>query len=125
MTTPTQQAVRESIESLHIVGWLIDPGAGSAMDRVQRNEPSIEQYSDIAHRQGYASALCKVSDAKSAIAASAAREQALREAAEAVLSNEEHAFSGGMRKYQKGSPTWQVYEDLRAALNTSTTKDAG
>ena len=40
----------------------------------------------------------------------------LREAAEAVLSNEEHAFSGGMRNYQKGSQTWQVYEDLRIAL---------
>ncbi len=40
----------------------------------------------------------------------------LREAAEAVLTNEEHAFSGGMRSYQKGSQTWQVYEDLRAAL---------
>jgi hypothetical protein len=39
----------------------------------------------------------------------------LREAAWAVLSNEEHAFSGGMRNYQIGSPTWQVYQDLRTA----------
>jgi hypothetical protein len=39
----------------------------------------------------------------------------LREAAWAVLSNEEHAFSGGMRNYQIGSPTWQVYQDLKTA----------
>ena len=44
---------------------------------------------------------------------------ALREAVEAVLANEEHAFSGGMRRYVKGSPTWQVYEDLRKALAAS------
>ncbi len=43
----------------------------------------------------------------------------LREAVEAVLSNEEHAFSGGMSSYAKGSPTWQVYEDLRQALAAS------
>ena len=43
----------------------------------------------------------------------------LREAAYAVLSNEEHAFSGGMRSYQKGSDTWQVYEDLRIAAIAS------
>jgi len=40
----------------------------------------------------------------------------LLEAAEAVLSNEEHAVSGGMRSYQEGSQTWQVYEDLRKAV---------
>lgn len=43
----------------------------------------------------------------------------LREAAAAVVSNEEHAFSGGMRKYAEGSQTWQVYEDLRIAMEAS------
>ncbi|MGZ3235751.1 MAG: hypothetical protein ACXU8A_00075 [Burkholderiaceae bacterium] len=40
----------------------------------------------------------------------------LVDAADAVISNEEHAFSGGMTKYQKGSQTWQIYEDLRCAV---------
>lgn len=40
---------------------------------------------------------------------------ALLDAIDAVLSNQEHAFSGGMCSYQKGSQTWQVYEDLRLA----------
>ena len=40
---------------------------------------------------------------------------ALIDAIDAVLSNQEHAFSGGMCHYQKGSQTWQVYEDLRIA----------
>lgn len=49
----------------------------------------------------------------------------LREAVEAVLSNEEHAFSGGMRSYAKGSQTWQVYEDLRQALTASLAVPSG
>lgn len=44
----------------------------------------------------------------------------LREAADALLSNEEHATSGGMRSYQKGSPTWELWEDLRAATKGTT-----
>lgn len=40
---------------------------------------------------------------------------ALIDAADALLSNEEHALSGGMRSYRKGSPTWQLWEDLRVA----------
>ena len=39
------------------------------------------------------------------------------EAADAVLTNEEHAFSGGMRSYKQGSPTWEVYDNLRRRLN--------
>ncbi len=50
-----------------------------------------------------------------------ARVIVLSEAASAVYSNEEHAFSGGMRSYKKGSPTWQVYEDLRLALASADT----
>lgn len=46
----------------------------------------------------------------------------MRAAAEAVLSNEEHAVSCGARSYQKASPTWQVYEDLRQALTQPTEK---
>jgi hypothetical protein len=37
----------------------------------------------------------------------------LLEATSALLSNEEHAVSGGMHNYQKGSPTWQLWADLR------------
>lgn len=33
-------------------GWLVDPGAGSAMDRVQRDEPDAVQKADIARRGG-------------------------------------------------------------------------
>ncbi len=39
----------------------------------------------------------------------------LMEAADALLANEEHAESGGMRTYQKGSPTWKLWRELRAA----------
>jgi len=39
----------------------------------------------------------------------------LIEAASAVVSNHEHAFSGGMCRYQKGSDTWQLFESLRVA----------
>ena len=41
----------------------------------------------------------------------------LREAAWAVLSNEEHARSAGIHVYQDGSQTWLVYEDLRVAAS--------
>ena len=41
--------------------------------------------------------------------------QLLRHAAEELLSNEEHAVSGGRRSYQKGSPTWILWEGLRFA----------
>lgn len=40
---------------------------------------------------------------------------ALLEAVDALLSNEEHATSGGMRSYQVGSHTWELWEDLRKA----------
>lgn len=55
---------------------------------------------------------------KKAAEADILREQlfSIREAVDAVLTNEEHAYSGGMRSYQNGSPTWQVYEDLRIAI---------
>jgi hypothetical protein len=51
-----------------------------------------------------------------------AQRDALVEAADALLSNEEHAVSGGMRKYQKGSPTWQLWEDLRTAARAALTR---
>lgn len=39
------------------------------------------------------------------------------EALEALVSNEDHAVSGGIpRSYQIGSDTWQLWEDARAAL---------
>lgn len=41
------------------------------------------------------------------------------EAADAVLSNEEHALSGGMRSYKKGSPTWEAYDNLRRATQSA------
>ena len=41
---------------------------------------------------------------------------ALREAVEALLSNEEHATSGGMRSYAVGSPTWDLWEYVRQAM---------
>ena len=41
------------------------------------------------------------------------------EASEALLYNEEHAASGGMRSYQKGSPTDLLWGDLRKACETS------
>ena len=41
------------------------------------------------------------------------------EAADAVLTNEEHAFSGGMRSYKEGSPTWEVYNALREAVKSA------
>ncbi len=44
----------------------------------------------------------------------------VREAAEVVLTNEDHAVTCEARSYQKGSPTWQAYRDLRAALTTTT-----
>ncbi len=44
----------------------------------------------------------------------------LIEAAEAVLSNEDHAVSCGARQYQKGSPTWEAYQALRAAIQGAT-----
>lgn len=40
----------------------------------------------------------------------------LREAVEALLSNEEHAASGGMRTYQIGSQTWEIWEAVRQAM---------
>lgn len=33
---------------------------------------------------------------------------------DALLSNEEHATSGGMRSYQIGSPTWELWEAVKA-----------
>jgi hypothetical protein len=39
----------------------------------------------------------------------------LLEAVDALLSNEEHAVSGGMRSYQVGSQTWELWEDVRKA----------
>lgn len=58
---------------------------------------------------------------KKAAEADALRDQlfTIREAVDVVLTNEEHAFSGGMCKYQKDSPTWQAYEDLREAVQPS------
>ena len=43
----------------------------------------------------------------------------LIEAADALLSNEEHAVSAGMCSYAKGSPTWHCWEDLRRATNAA------
>lgn len=48
---------------------------------------------------------------------------ALLEAALEVSSNEEQAFSRDACSYQKGSPTWQGYEDLRVAIKELTTID--
>ncbi len=45
----------------------------------------------------------------------------LVEAADVLLSNEEHAASGGMCNYQKGSPTWHAWEDLRRATRLAAT----
>jgi len=42
--------------------------------------------------------------------------KALREVLEALISNNEHAESGGMVSYQKGSPTWQLWRDAEAAI---------
>jgi hypothetical protein len=39
----------------------------------------------------------------------------LREAVYALLSNEEHAVSGGMRSYAVGSQTWEIWEAVRVA----------
>ena len=47
---------------------------------------------------------------------------ALLEAVDALLSNEEHATSGGMRSYQVGSQTWELWEDLRKARLALTAK---
>ena len=41
----------------------------------------------------------------------------LIDAADALLSNEEHAVSAGIHGYQKGSPTWHLWNDLRVATN--------
>jgi hypothetical protein len=41
------------------------------------------------------------------------------ESADAVLTNEEHAFSGGMRTYKAGSPTWETYDNLRQATQSA------
>jgi hypothetical protein len=40
---------------------------------------------------------------------------ALLNACDALLSNEEHARSAGLHDYQKGSPTWHLWEDLSKA----------
>lgn len=84
---------------------------------------------DIAATAGtlHSEPLCKVSDAQAYAAQCTAPLEAklaaadtklfhLFEAACAVLTNNDHAFSGGMASYQKGSQTWEVYEELRAAL---------
>lgn len=42
-------------------------------------------------------------------------QDALLEAVDALISNEEHATSGGMRSYQVGSQTWELWEALRDA----------
>lgn len=41
---------------------------------------------------------------------------ALRYAVDALLSNEEHAVSGGMRSYAEGSQTWEIWEAVRVAV---------
>ena len=56
-----------------------------------------------------------------AIAELIAERDALREAADALLSNEEHAWSGGMRTYQEGSPTWEIWEAVRQAMKGAPT----
>lgn len=40
---------------------------------------------------------------------------ALLNAVDALLSNEEHRVSEGVRDYQKGSPTWKYWKDLSDA----------
>lgn len=54
-------------------------------------------------------------EAKTLVDHANAERDALRDAAEALLSNEEHAVSGGMRSYQVGSFTHELWEDLRRA----------